>query len=57
MNTTHSSIRSSACRNLTVPRYPNAAGREYFLNKLADAVLCAASTLGVVTALFFLLTM
>lgn len=38
-------------------RYPNAADKGYFLNRIADVILCAASTMGIVTAFFFLLTM
>ena len=44
-------------RTVTAKRYPNAADRSYFLNRLADGVLCAASCMGIVTAFFFLLTM
>ncbi len=49
--------RTDFNRSITAKRYPNAADRSYFLNKLADGILCAASTMGIVTAFFFLLTM
>lgn len=38
-------------------RYPNAADRHYFLDRLASTVLSAAICLGVVTIGFFLITM
>lgn len=37
--------------------YPNAADRHYFLEKLTDGILSAAICVGVVTILFFLITM
>ena len=39
------------------PSFPNAADRNYFLDKLADAALSAAICIGVVSILFFLITM
>lgn len=44
-------------RQLTVRRYPNAADRSYYLNRLADGILCAASGVGLLAALFFLITL
>ena len=37
--------------------YPNAADRSYYLEKLVDSILSAAICVGVVTILFFLITM
>lgn len=37
--------------------YPNAAERGYFLEKFTDSMLCAAICVGVITILFFLVTM
>lgn len=37
--------------------YPNAAEPRYFLNKLVDSLLAAATTAGTFTILFFLITM
>lgn len=54
MNAAHTTNpRRRACAK----RYPNAADRSYFVNRLADSILCAASSVGVVTILFFLITM
>lgn len=44
-------------RAVSAPRYPNAADRSLFWDRLADGLLCAASTFGIVVAFFFLLTM
>ena len=44
-------------RNYCVRRYTTNRRRSLFWNKAADFLLCAASTLGVITALFFLLTL
>ena len=38
-------------------RYPNAASRRYFLERLLDTVLAAAITLAVVVILLFLLVL
>lgn len=38
-------------------RYPNGAGKQYFLEKLVGGLLAAATGLGAVTALLFLITM
>lgn len=37
--------------------YPNAADRSYFQEKFLDSVTAVASCLGIVTILFFLITM
>lgn len=37
--------------------YPNAAEPNYFLNKIVDGLLAAATTAGTFTILFFLITM
>ena len=51
-------INYAACRRRAFIRtnasiLPNAAGRGYFLEKLLDAALAAATTVGVVVALMF----
>ncbi len=38
-------------------RYPGCAPKADLLDRLANGLLCAASTMGVITALFFLLTL
>lgn len=43
-----------ACHRGTARRYPNSAGRRYFLEKLLDTVLAAAITVAVVAILLFL---
>ncbi len=40
-----------------VRRYTGTRRSSLFWNKAADLLLCAASTMGVITALFFLLTL
>ncbi len=40
-----------------VRRFTGTSRRSLFWNKAADLLLCAASTMGVITALFFLLTL
>ena len=40
-----------------VRRFSNTSRRSLFWNRMADGILCAASTMGVITALFFLLTL
>ncbi len=37
--------------------YPGCASKQALADKLANGLLCAASTLGVIAALFFLLTL
>lgn len=54
MNATH---MNQTRRNATAKRYPNAADTSYFVHRFADSFLCAASSVGVVTILFFLITM
>jgi hypothetical protein len=39
----------------TAPAYPNAASRRYFLHKLLDGALAAATVVGIFTALVFLI--
>lgn len=53
MNAIHAQSR----RAVTVRAYPNAADRRYFLDRLADGILSAAICVGVVTVLFFLITL
>lgn len=48
-------VQTSRPRN--AKPYPNAADRHYFLQKVTDSILSAAICVGVVTILFFLLTM
>lgn len=52
MNMTH----TVSNRQIAAKRYPNAADRSYFWNRAADGLLCAASTMGIVVAFFFILT-
>lgn len=49
-------MHTTAKRPVSAPRYPNAADRSYFVNKAADILLCTASTMGIVVAFFFILT-
>lgn len=44
-------------RHYCVRRYSGTSRRSLFWNKAADFILCAASTFGIITALFFLLTL
>ena len=44
-------------RNMTANRYPNAADTSYFLHKFTEGLLCTVSCAGVITILFFFLTM
>ena len=37
-------------------RYPNAAGKRYYLDKAVDYALAAATSLGTVTILLFFMT-
>ena len=53
MNMTHSTYN----RHVSAPRYPNAADRSLFWNRCADGLLCAASTMGIIVAFFFILTL
>ena len=46
-----------ANRHYSVRRYTGTSRQRLFWNKAADFLLCAASTFGVITALFFLLTL
>ncbi|MBO5891741.1 MAG: hypothetical protein J6Q30_03405 [Oscillospiraceae bacterium] len=39
------------------PRFPNTAARNYKLNKFIDYLLTAATTVGVVVAILFLVTL
>ena len=41
----------------TAKHYPNAANRDYFLNKITDIILSAAICVGVVAIGLFLITM
>ena len=52
MHMTH----TASNRSISAPRYPNAADRSLFWNRCADGLLCAASTMGIVVAFFFILT-
>lgn len=47
----------STSRHRCAAAYPNAADRQYFLDKITDAILAASICVGVVTILFFLITM
>ncbi len=43
--------------NFCIRPFIGTSRRSLFWNKLADLLLCAASTMGVIVALFFLLTL
>ena len=53
MNMTH----TASNRSVSAPRYPNAADRSLFWNRCADGLLCATSTMGIIVAFFFILTL
>ena len=53
MNAVHTNSR----RHTAAQSYPNAANRRYFLDRFADGLLSAAICIGIVTILFFLITM
>ena len=38
-------------------RYPNAASGSYRINRILDTLLTGATTLGIVTAIYFLVTL
>jgi len=38
-----------------IPRYPNSADRQYYLNKLLDAALATVTGIGAIITLAFLL--
>jgi len=44
-------------KNTMASRYPNAASGNYRLNRILDGLLTGATTLGIVTAIFFLVTL
>lgn len=39
------------------PKYPGAADRRYFIEKAVNALTAIASSMGIVTAILFLLTL
>ena len=43
--------------NYCIPRYTGSNRHRLFWNKVADGLICFACTVGVVTAMFFLLTL
>ncbi len=49
--------RKSNHRSEKACRYPNIAESRYFWNRIAETVLCTASTVGVVTVFFFLIAL
>lgn len=51
MNMTYTS------ENFCIRPFTGTSRRGLFWNKVADVLLCAASTMGVIAALFFLLTL
>ena len=51
--TDYAACRRRAFRRANASFLPNAAGTRYFLEKILDAALAAATTVGVVTALMF----
>ena len=44
-------------RHQTARPYPNAADHSYYVEKFVDSLLSAAICVGVITVLFFLITM
>lgn len=49
--------RTDRRRNMPAKSYPNAADTSYFLTRFSEGLLCCASGVGVITILFFMLTM
>lgn len=49
--------RTYRTRHVRASRYPNAAEKSYYIEKLTDKLLCSASCVGLVVILFFLATM
>lgn len=43
-------------RRAQAKRYPNAASRSYYIEKLTDRLLCCACWIGIVVAILFLAT-
>ena len=54
---THMKAAHSYNHRTYARRHPNAAETSYFLDRFADGLLCAASSVGILTVFFFLLTM
>ena len=50
-------MKTATASRTARPAYPNAADRSLFWNRCADALLCAASTMGIIVAFFFILTL
>lgn len=49
-------VKQHTATSRSVPRYPNAADRRYYLHRLLDALLGLATAVGAfVTLIFFLL--
>lgn len=51
----HYRKRSNRYRRPYARRHPNAAGKQYFLERIVDGMLAAATCFGAVTALLFLI--
>ena len=49
--------RKKVVRYRTAHRYPNAADRNYYLDRLSDIILTAATACGAVTIIAYLFTM
>lgn len=56
MNATRT-YRSARSRNVRACRYPNAAARSYYIDRLTDRLLCASAWIGIVVTVFFIATM
>lgn len=56
MNATRINASRNHRRNMTANRYPNAASKTYYVEKLVDTALCSASFVGVIAVIFFLAT-
>lgn len=54
---TVSASRYYACKHPGGTRYPNAASKRYYLEKLVDGALAAAITLAVVIIIMVMVTM
>ena len=52
-----SATRTYRTRHARAPRYPNAAEKSYYIEKLTDTLLGSAICVGLVVVLFFLATM
>lgn len=56
MNATRT-CKSSRRTHARACRYPNAAERSYYIDRLTDRLLCASAWIGIVVTVFFIATM